>query len=318
MIIGELAARIGVAADDPWLAELADRGPAAVDLAVDAETLRRLEVLSDDAAELLELAPLLVADEQLWWLARAESHRMLSRMGEYDQLPGGPHLPAELGALGRYFYVFAFLAVLPPVREFHATRGVPEDVSWASLADIGEKLALHRRSFGVGGLRTQFWFTLHERGVIYRLGRLQFNLQRSDGHPVLGTHIPEWGGPMTPAACADSFRRAGPFFGEHFPEHQPTHAVCTSWLLDPQLAEYLPESSNIVAFQRMFTLLEEDPEPVSDGRTAGDRSVLEFVFRRPGVPLTELPQRTTLERAALAHLRAGRHWAQRTGSIPLD
>lgn len=312
-----MAARIGVAGDDPWLRQLAELGPADVDLDFDAEVLRRLGVPDDDAAELIDLAPTLRADDELWWLLRAESHRMTAGMGEYDHPPGGPHLPAELGAVGRYFYAFVFLAVLPEVRSFHARHGIPDDVSWASLSDLGEKLALHRRAFSTGGLRTQFWLTLHQRGVIYRLGRLQFNQQRSDGHPVLGTHIPEWGGPMSPKACADSFRQARPFFAAHFPGFDPTHAACSSWLLDPQLADYLPATSNIVAFQQMFRLLDEEPEPITDGRTAGDRSVLEFVFRSPGIPLDELPQRTTLERAAVAHLKAGRHWAQRSGSLPL-
>ena len=88
-------------------------------------------------------------------------------------------------------------------------------------------------------------------------------------------------------------------------------------MLDPQLAEYLPATSRIVAFQRRFTLYDEAPEPVTDGRTAGDRSVLTFVFRQPGVTLDELPQDTTLRRAAVAHLRAGRHWAQRSGWLTL-
>ncbi|MGI8881690.1 MAG: acyltransferase domain-containing protein [Jatrophihabitans sp.] len=312
-----MAARIGVAADDPWLRQLTEHGPADVELRIDAEVLRHLEVPDDDAAELTDLAPNLIADDELWWLLRAESQRMTASMGEYGHLPGGPHLPAGLGAVGRYFYAFVFLAVLPEVRAFHARHAIPDDVSWASLADLGEKLALHRRSFGTGGMRTQFWFTLHQRGVIYRLGRLQFNQQRSDGHPVLGTHIPEWGGPLSPRACGDSLRQARRFFAAHFPGFDPTHAACSSWLLDPQLAEYLPATSNIVAFQRMFRLLDAEPEPVTDGRTPGDRSVLEFVFRSPGTALDELPQRTTLQRAAVAHLMNGRHWAQRSGSLPL-
>ena len=49
-----------------------------------------------------------------------------------------------------------------------------------------------------------------------------------------------------------------------------------------------------------------------------DADTLEFVFRRPGLRLDELPQRTTLERAIVARLRDGGHWRSRTGWFDFD
>ena len=40
---------------------------------------------------------------------------------------------------------------------------------------------------------------------------------------------------------------------------------------------------------------------------------MRFVFHRIAPGIDELPQRTTLERAIVAHLRAGKHWRNRTG-----
>ncbi|MGH3097980.1 MAG: hypothetical protein ACRDMV_18510 [Streptosporangiales bacterium] len=45
--------------------------------------------------------------------------------------------------------------------------------------------------------------------------------------------------------------------------------------------------------------------------------MLEFVFRRTDQPIDQLPQSSTLERAVVAHLRAGRHWRVRTGWLTL-
>jgi hypothetical protein len=129
-----------------------------------------------------------------------------------------------------------------------------------------------------------------------------------DGEPALGIHIPE-SGPLTPEACDDSFAQARTFFPRHFPESATRLAICTSWLLDPQLADYLPPDSNIVRFGRRFTL-------VGDG-SDGDADVLRFVFHRIRPNIDELPQRTTLERATVAHLRAGKHWRNRTGWLGL-
>jgi hypothetical protein len=58
--------------------------------------------------------------------------------------------------------------------------------------------------------------------------------------------------PVRRAAVARFVRRiadlAREFFGHHFPDEPVSHFVCHSWLLDPQLVEYLPERSNIVRF----------------------------------------------------------------------
>ncbi len=51
---------------------------------------------------------------------------------------------------------------------------------------------------------------------------------------------------------------------------------------------------------------------VGDGYD-GDADVLRFVFHRIAPSVDDLPQRTTLERAIVAHLRAGKHWLDRTG-----
>jgi len=71
----------------------------------------------------------------------------------------------------------------------------------------------------------------------------------------------------------------------------------------------LPADSNIVRFQRRF-------EPVPGWRE-GDADVLRFVFGRLGGDLDRLPQDSALQRAIVAHLRAGRHWRTRTGRLEL-
>ena len=73
------------------------------------------------------------------------------------------------------------------------------------------------------------------------------------------------------------------------------------FLLDPQLRTYLPPDSNIVRFQDRFTLAYVSTEKA-------DQDVLSFVFGNDQLPLDQLPQRSTLERAVVAHLRSGGHW----------
>ncbi|WBB61324.1 acyltransferase domain-containing protein [Streptomyces sp. WMMC500] len=246
--------------------------------------------------------------------------------------PGsGPSLPAELGAAGRWFHATVFLAAVPEVRAYHARHDVPDDVSWATLADLGNKVGVHRRLHDVGGMGKQWWMTLPYSGILYRLGRLQFNLDRDpDAGHGLEVHIPE-GGPLDPRACEESIARAAEFFPRRFGTFLDGAAAggglrlnCASWLLDPQLAEYLPAESNIVRFQRRFTLdpreLTHVPEPDEHGLAAPDRGIVEFVFRRlvrTPADVAALPVRTTLERAVVSRIADGGHWGAPRGSFTL-
>jgi GNAT-like C-terminal domain/N-acyltransferase N-terminal domain len=194
--------------------------------------------------------------------------------------------------------VWTFLAALPDARELHAVRDVPDDVSWATLSDLGRHTAIGRTLYGSGGLRDSRWLTRHFSGQIYELGRLQFECSSES---ELGIHIPATG-PLAPEACDASFARAASLFDTR-------DAVCTSWLLDPQLAEHLPASSNIVRFQRRFELEDEGGE--------ADADVLRFVFSTLDSDLDQLSQRTTLERALIAHMRDGGHWRAPTGRLAI-
>jgi len=285
--------------------------------------LGRITAPDEQIDEAIAALPQLEADPALWWLLERCHHLLIQKMGEFAPLRPWPSPPAALGAPGRYLYVWAFLATLDAVRKYHQSRGIPDDVAWTTLADLGRNMGIHKRTYGVGGLSTANWITLHFRGAIYELGRLQFNRSRINQDPAtleslgvpfrhgdssLGMHIPE-SGPMTPEACDVSIARAYEFFPRYFPEDGSRVVTCGSWLLDDQLAEYLPASSNIVRFQQRFKLFPNN--------RICDEDIIWFVFRRRGASIDDLPQRTALERAVVKHLRDGRHWLARQGWIAL-
>jgi hypothetical protein len=163
---------------------------------------------------------------------------------------------------------------------------------------------MHREGWPV----MQSWLTLHARGAVYELGRLQHHR----GDTAIQLHITE-SGPMTPEAVTASLDEARAFFPRHFPDEPYTAFSCGSWLLDPQLLEYLPADSNIALFQQRFEL---EPYEEPEGLDA-DVEVLRFVFRTLTTPLDQLPRRTMLQRAIVDHLKAGRHWQWRRGSFPI-
>jgi hypothetical protein len=194
--------------------------------------------------------------------------------------------------------VQSFLARVPEARALHGARGLTDEESWATLAELPRHARLDRELHGTTGLRKDWWVELAFSGRLFELGRLQF--ERCDGY--LNVHIPETG-PLDPLACDASFARARELFAEY------GEARCRSWLLDPQLRDLLPRSSNILRFQERWRLVERGG--VEDTR------VLEFVFHVLDADLDRLPRETTLQRAIVAHLRAGGHFHDPTGTLDL-
>jgi hypothetical protein len=332
-----IGSRLGLGGQyEAWLNRLQELGPAAGGVPLprgdQARTsLQRLGVAEPDLSAIVDALPSPDDQPELWWLLERAYHQVLADIGEWDA-PIGPRpgLPPELGLQGRCFWVFAYLAALEDVRRWHAGRGIPDDVSWTTLGDLGRHVALHRRRTGSTGFDSQFWLTAHFRGALYELGRLQFNPyhllsgpagplfwydeaeieRRGDGFrpgdPALGAHVPEIG-PLTPQAVDDSLAAVRPFFSTHFPEHRFRVATCTSWLLDEQLAEYLPPTSGIVRFQSRFQMI--------PGVREADEMVYRYVFGDVPKSLDDVPADTELERAVVRHVRAGRHWNMRTGWV---
>ncbi|SFR02987.1 hypothetical protein SAMN04488564_102223 [Lentzea waywayandensis] len=314
MDLEHTAARLGVPVEEvERVHRLAGDLPSApLPFSADAPALLdRLAVPPEDAAEIIAGWP--VPDSPLWtpelrWLLDRSIALVRADLGGFEWLPPGPELPRERGLAWRHLYVYAYLSLVGVVTRYHRENGIADAVSWATLADLGRNLAVDRRMRGEGWPVMQSWLTLHTRGGVYELGRLQH--QRGD--TAISLHVPD-AGPLTPKAVDASLDEARAFFPRHFPGERYTTFSCGSWLLDPQLREHLPEDSNIVRFQQRFELESYVEQDVPDG----DVEVLRFVFRTLTTPLDRLPRRTALQRAVVDHLQAGRHWHWRTGRFPL-
>ncbi|MER5401821.1 acyltransferase domain-containing protein [Streptomyces sp. NPDC002599] len=281
------------------------------------DILLDLSVPHEHINELVALRSRFAADpEAMTLLARCVT-RFVRDMGDIGKGWEPPAFPATTGLLGRCFPLYVFIAALPYVRAHHRERGVPEDVSRRTLADLGRHVSVHHRRAGGPGLLFPWWIALHFHGELFQLGRLQFQrvllgrrtagaaeaagLALDPGAPCLSLHIADFRGPLSPEACDRSLDLAREFFGRHYPEERHGTAVCDSWLLDPQLKRYLPADSNIIRFQDRFHLVHEE-------RTPDDTMPVGFVFGDPELPLDELPRRNSVERAVVDHLRAGGHW----------
>jgi hypothetical protein len=311
---------------DAWTESLRHLGDPRVEISLPPpgempEVLRSLAIPEEDIPGIVETVPDPETEAEMWWFLERSAWSLIERIGDIDPpmtfIPlQDPHDPRH-----RYFYVQVFVAVLPHVQAWFRKRGIPDDIAMASLQDLGRNVRVHHKRHGVGGLGVAFWLMRHFRGTIFQLGRLQFERVRigeslaaamtAAGRPTDGSdlalslHIPDFIGPLTPEACDASMAEAHAFFAEYFPEERYVAGVCHSWLLDPQLKAYLPHGSNIIRFQQRFALGDHEHDV--------DTSIVQFVFGPTPANLDELPQRSTLERAVVGHLKAGHHWKGRSG-----
>ncbi|HEV8064460.1 MAG TPA: acyltransferase domain-containing protein, partial [Acidimicrobiales bacterium] len=273
---------LSLQADRHWVRSLADVGPPPFGLALPPPSqaslwLAELGVERQDAADIVATMPSPGTDRAWWWLLERSVHRLANEMG--DPEPWHVSWPDWTAAVAgrtlaqRCYMAHVYLAMLPVTRAWHASRGVPPEVSQSSFADLARHLAIHRRIFASTGIDNAWWLSLSLRGEVYDLGRLQFtyfNFGSGDqtiwwyppdeaaergpgflaGESCIGVHIPD-GSPLTPQACDESFRLAAEFMPVHFPPpagQERRLATCWSWLLDDQLAAMLPSDSNIVKF----------------------------------------------------------------------
>lgn len=181
-------------------------------------------------------------------------------------------------------------------------RGIPHEITVASLKDINLWIGNYRKLFHSPGLREFNWLVMHYTGKIFRLGRLQFRpMKVCEGLPsgdwALEVHVPQ-GEPLDPDECLKSFARAKEFFPKHFPEMPADYFVCHSWLLNRSYERLLGPDANITRFGKLFTVFQTN----SKTGAVYDRV---FGFGFNPADLANAPENTRLQRAVKAHLLAG-------------
>jgi hypothetical protein len=214
------------------------------------------------------------------------------------------------------FHAFVFLSGLEALRFWHAARGIAEEITRDTVADLDLWIEDELRKTGRPGLANLPWLLNHFSERLIALGRLQYRFERFPREvaagfgpeaeaPVLSLHIPATG-PLAPSVCDASLRVARGFFPRHYPERPVRALVCYSWLLDPALTEHLPAGSNIVAFQRRFRIF---------SLPGADDAPFRALFPEAWCDAHGCRPRTALQAALRDRLLAGGTWAVHGGVL---
>ncbi len=234
------------------------------------------------------------------------------------------------------FHLLCIIANYQNAVELYRTLNWPEESLLEILTDLKCWEPVMLRDLGYLGLspRLFIWAQACLNGEVKQFGRLQCNdihlfalklslYRQADGSlkefpafqkgnpgspdltfgdKTINVHIPA-SGPLKADECMASFRRMSRFCQEFYPDYDYKAIVCYSWLLDPQFKEFLPETSNIVQFQKLGHNL------ICPGRDE-TREVIWRIWGAPGLstPVEQLPARNAMERGVVNFLKQGRRF----------
>ncbi len=172
----------------------------------------------------------------------------------------------------------AFLYFCEALCKKYNEYGIPESILSDTLSDIVIWTNTYYGIYGKLGLDETGWLKRHLTFKLFKLGRLQFCIAKSEhtvpewnfcvGDDIVEVHIPE-AGPLVIEECYKSFDNARSFFKEYFPDYNYKCFTCHSWLLDRALLPYLKEGANITKFMNMFTPVIDDPS----------NALIKYIFR---------------------------------------
>ncbi len=184
--LGEAASLDGVAPQwDAAMRELAGPRPEFLDPAVVRES--RAWAGFDAALDpvLIRVAETVATDPSLLRLAWHCYWRVF-RTSEPVSLAGWPLLKARLGDDCGVFYLLVGLGMVPLVRAYHASLGVPEDVTRDTCQQVRCYCETHQfANDGRAGLllRPLPWLRHYTREPYFRLGRLEYWLRPNPSGP---------------------------------------------------------------------------------------------------------------------------------------
>ena len=168
-----------------------------------------------------------------------------------------------------------WLHCVPYAKEQYRHMGIPEEIFWETMRDIGYKLQEYKGLYGKCGTGST-WFFLHFDWQLAAFGRLQYQIREfpkehyqwngyelNCGDTVYACHIPS-SVKLSEALCLDSLQRAYDFLKKDLQDNI-LPVVCSSWMLFPPYVEKVfAEGSNLKIFAKMFDVVDAAPKEIFD------------------------------------------------------
>lgn len=174
----------------------------------------------------------------------------------------------------------------------YRTKGIPTDIFTDTMKFCTRFLLAYYKIHSCYRFVWGWWFSRQLSLREFRIGALEYEFGEKN---CVHLHIPS-GADLTMTSVLKSLSQFQDFCKQYYPEWKTEKVECASWLLSPALTNILKDNSNILAFQKMFDVVEIDYESMA---------VLDWVFPGFDTVSDKLPEETSLQRNMKKYLLAG-------------
>lgn len=142
----------------------------------------------------------------------------------------------------------------------------------------------------------------------FRIGSLEYEFVDTNGHREVEVHIPS-DADMSYEALSKSVKDFLEFEKEYMQDWVGVPLTTLTWMIMPELEEFLEEGSNILTFRRLFDIEFVD---------YNQNWYMGWIFPGYSEVNEELPEKTTLHRRLKEHLLSGKRFGVAKGHLVLE
>lgn len=177
--------------------------------------------------------------------------------------------------------------------EEYQRRGISIDIFVDTMKFCTRFLQEHFKTYGCYRFVWGWWFPRQLSLKEFRIGSLEYEYCEDK---CINVHIPS-DAVFSQQSVLESLSQFKNFCKQYYPECDGQEIQCESWLLSPALKDVLDDNSNILAFQKLFNVVETDYESMA---------VLDWVFPGFNSVSEQLPEETSLQKNMKKYLLDGK------------
>lgn len=198
--------------------------------------------------------------------------------------------------------------------KIYQPRKIAKSIYLASMKAFARFLKERMQNFNDTEFDRGFWTWRFLCGREFRIGELEYEVllppyselfAAAKKQAVIAIHIPS-DARLTPVLLQESYQQAASFWREKFPELPYAYMATDTWLLSPVLQTLLPPSANIRTFAKDYRIIAQETE--------SDQAAF-WIFGDTSRPLSEWPERTTLQKNTKKLIEKGGHIGSAVGIL---
>lgn len=192
--------------------------------------------------------------------------------------------------------------------EEYMKRGISKDIFKDTFGFVTRFVSATKDENGKYKYDWAWWLQRQITLQEFRIGSLEYEFVESNDHREIEIHIPS-DADMDLKALCQSVKDFKEFEKEYMPDWIDVDITTQTWMIMPELDEFLTPESNIIQFKSLFDVDSVDYE---------QSWYMGWIFPGYSEVNDNLPEKTTLHRKLKEHLLSGKKFGIAKGHLVLD